>query len=773
MLSRYDRLIKAINAIPKTDQIDKSEILHDYPWLVGHINLLDKCISKYAEILTGKIDYMSVLFPDGKFDLVEPIYRDNPISDYYNIKVSEIVENYINSRLTHHPIRIIEIGAGTGSTTKFVLPKLREKDSYYYTDLSIAFLKKAKNEFNGFQNVKYDICNIEEDSKEDLIGSFDILIATNVLHATKNIKRTIANVRKYVKTDGIAIINEVTEISDFATLTFGLTPGWWLYSDSRIIDSPLIDSNIWKEILRKNNFIEVKFYGNQGQKVIVALAGKTNLDNNFTCDNTIQESVSKISYDVNSSNRDYNKDIANSVEKFITKNISQIMKIPHESLNVTTAFANYGIDSLIVLELAKPFKEIYKELPTTIFFEYSTISNLKNYLLKEYKEESEKAFKTSKEVVIQSSKDIKPTMIDDNRFKTWLKDTICHVIRIDPKELNENTPFANYGIDSLITLEIVKLIANKLGYLPNTIFFEHTTLNSLYTYLIGQYSEKIKENFVVTESTSSKPPQNLEPSSLSQRNENDLAVIGLSGKFPKAKNIDEFWNNLVNGLNCTTAIPLERWNNSEFYDPEGGLGKIYTNYGCFIEDVEYFDNKFFQITPFDAENIDPQERLFLQTTYHAIENSGYKVSDLKGSNIGVFVGIMNVGYSWLGIDTDKMNWADTLYWSVANRVSYNFDWHGPSMAVDTACSSSLTAIHLACQSIQNGESTMAIAGGVNLILHPKQYCKLCRLRMLSKRLECRSFGENADGFVDGEGIAAIFLKPLNQAIKIRIESLVL
>ena len=235
--------------------------------------------------------------------------------------------------------------------------------------------------------------------------------------------------------------------------------------------------------------------------------------------------------------------------------------------------------------------------------------------------------------------------------------------------------------------------------------------------------------------------------------------------FPKRKNCQDLWHNILNGINCIQLIPKDRWDNTQFYDADGAPGKIYTHYGGFINNVEYFDHAFFNITPYDAENMDPQERLFLQTTYHAIEDAGYPISTWSGKKIGVFVGVMNGPYGWMAVDSDSNHGADSLYWSIANRASYLFDWSGPSMAIDTACSSSLTALHLACQALKSGDCTAAVVGGTNLILHPKQYVTLCRLGMLSRGDQCRSFGDPADGFVDGEGIISLVLKKYADAIQ--------
>ncbi|MCI5056295.1 MAG: phosphopantetheine-binding protein [Flavobacteriales bacterium] len=433
------------------------------------------------------------------------------------------------------------------------------------------------------------------------------------------------------------------------------------------------------------------------------------------------------------------------------------MKIEKENISKSVPFAHFGIDSLIVLELLKPFKDTFGYIPTTIFFEHHTVEKLTKYLLEEYTEVCKTFFTDFISTPPAASS-------KEYEIKSILRKEISQVMKMDPSKLENNIAFKNYGIDSLISLEIIKPLNEIFGYLPTTLLFEHPTLNELAKY-ISNNTEKWKplspiiEN-VITENTPSLHSENL------SRND-DIAIIGFSGRFPKAKDFFEFWENLKTGVNCIEEVPLERWDHSEFYDPDElkENNSSYTKYGGFIEGVDLFDHRFFEITPYDAEKIDPQERLFLEETYKALEDSGYAPSKLKGEDIGVYVGVMNAGYGWLSVDALKPSDADSLYWSIANRTSFFFDWHGPSMAIDTACSSSLTALHTACQALKSGDCSLAIVGGVNLILHPKQYTKLCKMHMLSYGKNCKSFGEGADGFVDGEGIISLVLKPLANALR--------
>ncbi|MEU1463181.1 SDR family NAD(P)-dependent oxidoreductase [Streptomyces sp. NPDC005727] len=242
----------------------------------------------------------------------------------------------------------------------------------------------------------------------------------------------------------------------------------------------------------------------------------------------------------------------------------------------------------------------------------------------------------------------------------------------------------------------------------------------------------------------------------------DIAIIGVSGRYPQAADLDEFWQNLRAGRDCVREIPADRWNRDRY--AAAGAG----SWGGFLDDIDRFDPLFFQISLLEADHLDPQERLFLQCAHHTLEDAGYTADRLsRGGRVGVYVGVMYQEYQLLGAQAQERGAPDALWGSastVANRVSYFYDFHGPSLAVDTMCSSSLTSIHLACEAIRGGQCDTALAGGVNLTPHPNKYLVLGRRDFLSSDGRCRSFGEGGDGYVPGEGVGAVLLKPLARAV---------
>jgi acyl transferase domain-containing protein/tryptophanase/acyl carrier protein len=252
--------------------------------------------------------------------------------------------------------------------------------------------------------------------------------------------------------------------------------------------------------------------------------------------------------------------------------------------------------------------------------------------------------------------------------------------------------------------------------------------------------------------------------SVAPRRSVDVAVVGMAGRYPKAKNVRELWRNLVGGVDCIEEIPADR------YERRLQYGSTAKYRGGFIDDVDKFDSLFFNISPREAEMLDPQERLFLEVAWEALEDAGYHPEGLarEGAprNIGVYVGAVWAMYQMIGIDEQYAGHEvspNSFLWSIANRVSYWMNLAGPSLTVDTACSSSLTALHLACEAIQAGECAAAIVGGVNLDLHQAKFDINRVGGALSPDGVCRAFGRNANGYVAGEGVGALLLKPLEQA----------
>ncbi|GAA4432145.1 aminotransferase class I/II-fold pyridoxal phosphate-dependent enzyme [Bremerella cremea] len=247
-----------------------------------------------------------------------------------------------------------------------------------------------------------------------------------------------------------------------------------------------------------------------------------------------------------------------------------------------------------------------------------------------------------------------------------------------------------------------------------------------------------------------------------------IAVIGIGCRLPGADGPDAFWNLLIEGRDAIVEVPPDRWDVDRLYDPEPATpGKMYTRRGGFLGNVSDFDPTLFGISGREAEKMDPQQRLLLEVTWEAFENAGIPVKSLGDSATGVYVGISNSDYARLmfrGLDSLNAYSATGTSLSIAaNRLSYLYNFRGPSIAVDTACSSSLVAAHLACQALEAGETDLAVAAGVNLILTPEGTITFCQARMMAPDGRCKTFDAKADGYVRGEGCGAVILKRLSDA----------
>jgi acyl transferase domain-containing protein len=249
-----------------------------------------------------------------------------------------------------------------------------------------------------------------------------------------------------------------------------------------------------------------------------------------------------------------------------------------------------------------------------------------------------------------------------------------------------------------------------------------------------------------------------------------IAIVGIGCRFPGGADSPEaFWRLLREGVDAIGPIPADRPELRELYDPTPGApGKIATPVGGFLNGLDLFEPSFFGISPREANAVDPQQRLLLETTWEAFEDAGIVVSSLAGRNVGIFVGM------WTNEYEDRMFGATSdvdLYittgggrYAASGRLSYIFDFRGPSLTLDTACSSSLVALHLACQSLRSGECELAVAAASNLILTPHISVGYSRSRMLSPDGRCKFGDASANGYVRSEGVGVVLLKPLSRAI---------
>ena len=251
-----------------------------------------------------------------------------------------------------------------------------------------------------------------------------------------------------------------------------------------------------------------------------------------------------------------------------------------------------------------------------------------------------------------------------------------------------------------------------------------------------------------------------------------IAIVGLSCRFPgEARNPQRFWEELIQGKDAITKVPPDRWSVEEFYDPNPDLpGKMYTDQGGFLSEIDRFDAHFFGISPREAVKLDPQQRLLLEVSWEALEESGLLAAGASLAQTGVFIGATTNDYARVLLGNGNLEEIDAYYLSgnplnaIAGRLAYTLGLQGPCLVIDTACSSSLVAIHNACQSLRNRECKQALAGGVNLILTPENTVALCKAKILAADGRCKTFDADANGIVRGEGCGVLVLKRLSDAV---------
>ncbi len=258
---------------------------------------------------------------------------------------------------------------------------------------------------------------------------------------------------------------------------------------------------------------------------------------------------------------------------------------------------------------------------------------------------------------------------------------------------------------------------------------------------------------------------------LEREKDEPVAIVGMGCRYPgNVDNSESFWKLIREGKNAVTEVPQSRWDIDDYYDPDPDApGKMYTRYGGFVNNMDQFDCGFFGINPREAACLDPKQRILLEVAWESLENANIPAESLFGTSTGVFVGIANFDYMSRQMSSLALSELDNYFTTgsslcvAAGRLSYILGLNGPSFIVDTACSSSLLAIHLACRSLRVGESNLAIAGGVNMLLSPEISVNFCRNRMLSADGKCKAFDVSGDGYVRGEGCGMIVLKRLSDA----------
>ncbi|MBK4138789.1 acyltransferase domain-containing protein [Corynebacterium macginleyi] len=342
-----------------------------------------------------------------------------------------------------------------------------------------------------------------------------------------------------------------------------------------------------------------------------------------------------------------------------------------------------------------------------------------------------------------------------DQLRAWLRGWVSQATGVAETEILDSTPLENYGLSSRDAVVLSGELENLLGTrLDATVAYEYPTIELLANRLLNEpagrhdYAPRVQRGTHAAQGS-------------------DIAVIGLSGRFPGANDVPEFWNMLAESRAGTGPLPVGRW--SEYSADPVMSEKIaqHNTDGGYIEDVASFDAEFFGLSPLEAANMDPQQRILLELVWHALENAGLPANELRGTHTGVYMGSTNNDYGMLitADPTEIHPYALTGNSSavVANRISYALDFRGPSINVDTACSSSLVAVDHAIKDLRTGAADIALAGGVNILAAPHASTAFSELGVTSPTSAIHAFSDDADGIVRADAAGVLVLKRLEDA----------
>jgi polyketide synthase PksM/rhizoxin synthesis polyketide synthase/nonribosomal peptide synthetase RhiB len=676
----HDALLELLSRGPQpapagaTMAAEEAAFVAAHPDLAPHVRLLRTCIDAYAAILSGETLATDVMFPGSSMAMVEGIYRGDRLTAYCNDAVAREVLKVATSR-RGTPLKVLEIGAGTGGTSAAVLEalaKLGAPVEYTYTDVSRAFALHGERTFGArYPFVRFGVLDLGREPEEQgyAARTFDVVLAANVVHVTSDLATSCARLNRLLAPGGSLVLYEMTAVPDFVTATFGLLDGWWAFTDERLAHAPLLDAPGWSRVLRTAGFGAVELQG---------IGGTTSERYRHTV--LTAHGVAEAAH--------------------------QVPREARVPAGPESPAVEPGGNDVLIEEIRKVVAETLQ-------------------------------------------------------------------MRVDQLAVDRN--FADYGADSIISVDLIAALNGRFGIrLKPTILFSHPTIKQLAGHLAARgVRVAAARQSARTEGAAVSPDpiaaqEMRSPAVRPGAWSDDIAIVGMSGRFPGAASVETFWHNIENGVVSVGPVPASRWDHTAVYDPNPGIaGKTQCADGGFLDDIESFDPLFFNLSPNEATLMDPQQRLFLQEAWHALEDAGYAGPHPSHAQCGVFVGTVAGDYDLLlrqsGHGASSQAFTGNAASMLAARIAYRLDLRGPCLAVDTACSSSLLAVKLACESLARGECDLALAGGVAVLSTSDFYVAASSAGMLSPTGRCHTLDQAADGFVPGEAAAAVVLKRRSDA----------
>lgn len=353
-----------------------------------------------------------------------------------------------------------------------------------------------------------------------------------------------------------------------------------------------------------------------------------------------------------------------------------------------------------------------------------------------------------------------PKYLTQNDIRQKIVEVMERILQL--KVTDFDAAFKSYGIISVNIPSFIEEMDEIFGMdIPMASFFNNPSVNQFSQYIYSMQNAQ-------------KPSKEHNNEVKIPGEEDKIAIIGVSCRFPGgANNIEQYWEVLTGRKDGICDVPSDRWDLEKYYDSdENSPGKMYCRKGGFLEvPIDEFDARFFNISPKEAMALDPQQRLMLELTWEAFENAGLDVTKYSGTDIGVYLGMSTTEYMLANIFSGDLSRIDaysltgTCMSTACGRISYTFGFTGPSITVDTACSSSLSALHIACKGLKDGEASLSVVGGINLMGSPALNVGFSKLHATSVDGHSKAFDESANGYGRGEGGGVILLKRLSEAVR--------
>ncbi|MGN4002901.1 bongkrekic acid type I polyketide synthase BonA, partial [Burkholderia gladioli] len=500
------------------------------------------------------------------------------------------------------------------------------------------------------------------------------------------------------------------------------------------------------------------------------------------------------------------------LERELAASLAEALYLDSSEVDVDRPFAELGLDSIIGVEWMRAINRRHGlALNATLVYEHPTVRRMATRLAQALSEgpasaEPSPVTHAGPAAAMATQATVTPAPVARlPELERELAASLAEALYLDSSEIDVDRPFAELGLDSIIGVEWMRAINRRHGLALNaTLVYEHPTVRRMAARLALALGEATPAAAAPAPATASAPAPASVPAqapagtrdlpaapgplpaaapasatdharpaaapvqgtTTPHREHAPIAIIGIAGRYPGANGMDQYWDNLAAGRDSVEEIPPSRWNVADYYDADRRRpGKVYSKWLGRLDEMDCFDPLFFNISPAEAELMDPQQRLFLEESYRAFEDAGYDPRQLSEARCGVYLGIMGASeYGWL---VQQHRGAGDITGTsaaiAAARIAYFLNLKGPAIPVDTACSSSLVATHLACQALRSGEIDLALAGGVTLYLSPEMYMSMCGAGMLSPDGRCKTLDNAADGFVPGEGVGTLVLKRLADA----------